>query len=145
MENIINSVGLQFDHEMEILEFHEMNKTEKEKEVEEQAPLELNSFEFFAHALFHFEGEAKGKLSSTEQSPANPVRSSSSRIEINAIKAAIIQESNQKSKLREEPTSTRDGLPDLSLGEMVVQLTIKELHCKETAGHLGTDKTIEKI
>ena len=25
------------------------------------------------------------------------------------------------------------------------QLTIKELHCKETAGHLGTDKTIEEI
>ena len=26
-----------------------------------------------------------------------------------------------------------------------IQLTINELHCKETAGHLGTDKTIEKI
>ena len=26
-----------------------------------------------------------------------------------------------------------------------VELTIKELHCKETAGHLGIDKTIEKI
>ena len=26
-----------------------------------------------------------------------------------------------------------------------VELKIKELHCKETAGHLGTDKTIKKI
>ena len=26
-----------------------------------------------------------------------------------------------------------------------VELTIKELHCKETAGHLGTENTIEKI
>ena len=26
-----------------------------------------------------------------------------------------------------------------------VELPIKELHCKETAGHLGIDKTIEKI
>ena len=26
-----------------------------------------------------------------------------------------------------------------------VELTIKELHCKETAEHLGTDNTIEKI
>ena len=26
-----------------------------------------------------------------------------------------------------------------------VELTIKELHCKETAGHLGIDKTSEKV
>ena len=26
-----------------------------------------------------------------------------------------------------------------------VELTIRELHCKEAAGHLGIDKTIEKI
>ena len=26
-----------------------------------------------------------------------------------------------------------------------IKLTIEEMHCKETAGHLGTDKTIEKI
>ena len=26
-----------------------------------------------------------------------------------------------------------------------IKLTIQEMHCKETAGHLGTDKTIEKI
>ena len=26
-----------------------------------------------------------------------------------------------------------------------IELTMKELHCTETAGHLGTDKTIERI
>ena len=26
-----------------------------------------------------------------------------------------------------------------------IEITMKELHCKETAGCLGTDKTIEKI
>ena len=26
-----------------------------------------------------------------------------------------------------------------------IELAIKELHCKETAGHLGTDKKIEKL
>ena len=57
-----------------------MKEAKEEKEEKEQEPLELNSFEFFAQALFHFEGEAKGKLSSTEQSPDNPVRSSNSRI-----------------------------------------------------------------
>ena len=36
LEKIINSVGLQFDPEMEILEFHEMRKTKEEKKMEEQ-------------------------------------------------------------------------------------------------------------
>ena len=75
VEKIINSVGLQFDPDMEILEFHEMIETAKEQEEEEIEPLELNSFEFFAQALLHFEGKAKGKLRSTEQNPANPVGS----------------------------------------------------------------------
>jgi len=26
-----------------------------------------------------------------------------------------------------------------------IKSTIQEMHCKETAGHLGTDKTIERI
>ena len=79
-----------------------MEATE-EKEEEDQEPLELNSFEFFAEALSYFERIAlrtqfngsKGELSSTEQSPANPVVSSNSRVEINSIKTAIIQENNQ--------------------------------------------------
>ena len=75
MEKIINSIGLEFDPEMEILEFHEMKEDSEDKDEEEQEPLELNSFEFFAQALLHFEGEARGKLRSSEQSPANPVES----------------------------------------------------------------------
>ena len=59
VEKIINSVGLQFNPEMEILEFHEMKEAKKKKEEEEREPLELNYFELFAKALFYFEGEAK--------------------------------------------------------------------------------------
>ena len=47
---------------------------------EEPQPIELNLFEFFIQALSYFEDEANGKLSSNEQSPATPVKSSSSRI-----------------------------------------------------------------
>ena len=73
VEKIINSVGLQVDPEMEILEFHETREATNEIEEEGIYPLELNSFKFFAQVLLHFEGEAKRKLSSTEQSPAKPV------------------------------------------------------------------------
>ena len=80
VEKIINLVGLQFNPEMEIIEYHEMMEAAERIEDEELEPLELNSFEFFsAQALFYFEGEAEDsteqsrKLSSTEQSPANPV------------------------------------------------------------------------
>ena len=45
-----------------------MATVEEEKEPE---PVELNSFEFFVQALSHFEVEARGKLSSEEQSPAS--------------------------------------------------------------------------
>ena len=45
VEKIINSVGLEFDPEMEILEFHEMRE---DSEVKNEEPLELNSLEFFA-------------------------------------------------------------------------------------------------
>ena len=61
------------DPEIEILEFHEMMEameTVKEEKIPE--PLEMNSFEFFVQALSYFEGESNGKLSSSEQSPANP-------------------------------------------------------------------------
>ena len=47
-EKIISLVGLQYDPEMEILEFHEMREaTEMRKSVKEPGPVESNSFEFF--------------------------------------------------------------------------------------------------
>ena len=69
-----------------------MKEASEDKDEEEQEPLELNSFEFFAQALLYFEGEAKGKLSSSEQSPASPVENRNKRIEINTIKTIIIKE-----------------------------------------------------
>ena len=95
VENIINALGLEFDPEIEILEFSEMmgamGTVEEEKEPK---PVELNSFEFFVQALSYFENEARGQLSSSEQITATPVESLNPRIEINAIKTAILQESN---------------------------------------------------
>ena len=107
---------------MEILEFHEMTvEMETVQSEEEPEPVELNSFEFFVQALSLFEVEAEWKLSTNEQSPATPVRSSSSRIKINVIKTAIIQDeySCDLSNLLDESTSTREGSADLSLGEML--------------------------
>ena len=93
-------------------------ETVEEEEIPE--PLDLNSFEFFVQALSYFEGKANGKLSSSEQSPATPVGSSSSRLEINAIKTAILQEtSDDESKLLDEVTSTPETSSDLSLEEML--------------------------
>ena len=123
MEKIINLVGLQFDPKLEILEFHEMVEAKQDSEKEETEP---NSFEFFAQALLYFEGEAKGKLSSTEQSPDNPVESWNKRIDINSIKTTIIQEYQQElSKLLEEPTSTHERSSDLSFGEVILNLLTK--------------------
>ena len=93
-------------------------ETVEEEEIPE--PLDLNSFEFFVQALSYFEGKANGKLSSSEQSPATPVGSSSSRLEINAIKTAILQDTiDDKSKLLDETTSTLETSSDLSLEEML--------------------------
>ena len=121
VEKIINLVGLEFDPEIKILELHEMMEameTVKEEEIPE--PLELNSFEFFVQALSYFEGEANGKLSLSEQSPATPVGSSSSRFEINAIETAILQEINDdESKFLDESTSTPETSSDFSLDEML--------------------------
>ena len=119
-EKIIYSVGLQFGPEMEILEFHKLTKEmEMVQSEEEPEPVELNSFKFFVQALSYFEDEADRKLSSHEKSPAIPVGSSSSRIEINAIKTVIIQDeySSDWSKPLDESTSTREGSPDLLLGK----------------------------
>ena len=58
-EKIINSVGVQFDPEVEILEFYEMMEAmEAVAEKMEPEPIELNSFEFFVQALSYFEGDA---------------------------------------------------------------------------------------
>ena len=64
-----------------------MEAMEKEKSDEEPDPVELNSFEFFVQALSYLEGEAKGKLSSSERARA------CSRIVIIEIKSAILNES----------------------------------------------------
>ena len=119
VDKIINAVGLEFDPKIEILEFSEMigamGTVGEEKEPE---PVELNSFEFFVQALSHFEGEARGQLSSGEQSPATPVESLSPRVEINAIKTAILQESHSNwSKLLDESPSTLNGPSGLLIGE----------------------------
>ena len=46
VEKMTNAVGLEFDPEIEILEFHEiMGAMETVEEIPE--PLEFNSFEFF--------------------------------------------------------------------------------------------------
>ena len=56
VEKIINSVGLEFDPDVEIIEFGEMvGATEKEKEENEQVSPELNSLEPFVQALSYFE------------------------------------------------------------------------------------------
>ena len=51
-------MGLEFESDIEILEFSEMIGTTEMEEETETVPLEFNSFEFFANALSYFEGEA---------------------------------------------------------------------------------------
>ena len=50
-----------------------MEAIEIAEEEEEPEQVELNSFQLFVKALSYFEGEAKGKLSSDEQSPSTTV------------------------------------------------------------------------
>ena len=68
VENIINSVGLEFDPEMEILEFHEMKEASECKDEEEQELLELNSFEFLPKHFYTL--RAKRKENSVHQNGA---------------------------------------------------------------------------
>ena len=75
VEKIINSVGLEFESDIEIIEFSQMIGTTEIKEEKEQDLTEINYFEFFTHPLSYFEGEALGQLSSEEQSPASPMAS----------------------------------------------------------------------
>ena len=83
VEKIINSVGLEFDPEIEILEFGQMiGATETSEEDKEPDPVELNSVEFFVQALSYFEGEANGHLSSGEKSPASPAANLTSEFQV---------------------------------------------------------------
>ena len=116
---IINSVGLKFDPEIEILEFGEMvGATVTVEEEKEPEPVEQNSFEFSVQALSILEGEAFGQLSPEGQSPAPLGTSSDPIIEINAEKTALIQESHYNwSKLPDESPSTLNGPSGLLIGE----------------------------
>ena len=69
-------MGLQYEGEIEIVEFHNMIESEAQEENpdEESDPVELNSLEFFIKAMSYFEGENNGELSSVEQSPVSLVR-----------------------------------------------------------------------
>ena len=50
-------MGLQFDRNIEVQEFHNTIEATKEVESEEkQDPIELNSSEFFIQALTYFAG-----------------------------------------------------------------------------------------
>ena len=122
IEKIINSVGLECDPDIEILEFGEMvGATENKREENGQVPPELNSFDFFAQALLYFEGEANGQLSSEEQSPASLGKSSSSIFEINAIKTIILQD-DWEVKTRKESTST----PDRPSGPLLEEMSYED-------------------
>ena len=99
-----------------------------EESIEEPEPFELNSFEFFVQALSFFEGEAKGTLGTNKPSPASPVKSENSRLEINSIKSEILRESRQSGwdELL-EPTCTQKESPDSSLEETLDDDSITNL------------------
>ena len=124
-------MGLQYESDVEIIEFHHMVKFEaQEGNLEEiPDPVELNSLEFFIKALSYFEKKANGKLSSSEPSPASLVRSETQRFDINAIKTALLDECKQcgSSQLLNDPTSTRDGSNDSLLGETKDDCSITNL------------------
>ena len=121
IEKIINSVGLQYESDVEIIEFHHMVKFEaQEGNLEEiPDPVELNSLEFFIKALSYFEKKANGKLSSSEPSPASLVRSETQRFDINAIKTALLDECKQfgTSHLLNDPISTPEESSNCLPGE----------------------------
>ena len=65
-------MGLQYESNIEIIEFHDMIEFEaQEGDLEEiPDPVELNSLEFFIKALSYFEEEANVQLSLSGPSPA---------------------------------------------------------------------------
>ena len=133
VKKIINSVGLQYESEIEILEFHDMINA-LEESIEEPDPFKLNSFEFFIQELSFFEGEAKGTVGSSEPDPASPVKSADSRFEINPNKSEILGKSRQYGwNQLLESMSSREESPDSSLEEswITIQLqTLSSTHLK---------------
>ena len=131
VEKIINSVGLQYESNMEIIEFHNIIEFEaQEGDLEERPDLvELNSLDFFIKALLYFEEEAHGQLSSSEPSPASLVRREIQRFEINAIRTALIENCKQfgSRQLLNDPISTRDGSDDSLFGELKDDCSITNL------------------
>ena len=96
-DKIINLLEIANIEEVEVIEFYNLTiEEEEEQEIPylsdngDSDPIELSSLDFFISALSFFEGEAKGKLSPIEQSPASPVRSKNSIINTE-IRNAIIQ------------------------------------------------------
>ena len=131
VEKIINSVGLQYESDMEIIEFHDIVESEAQEGDLEEIPdlVELNSLDFFIKALLYFEEDAHGQLSSSEPSPASLVRSETQQFNINAIKTALIDNCKQfgSSQLLTDPISTRDGSKDSLLGELKDDSSITNL------------------
>ena len=126
----LNAVGLQYEGEIEIVEFHNMIGSEAQEENPDEDPVELNSLEFFIKALSYFEGEANGQLSSSEQSPASLVRSETQRCNINAIKTALLAERKQcgSSQILNDPINTREESSHSLLGEKEVERSISNLN-----------------
>ena len=85
-------MGLQYESDMEIIEFHDIVEFEAQEGDLEEIPdlVELNSLEFFIKALLYFEEDAHEQLRSSKQSPASLVRSETQQFDINAIKTALI-------------------------------------------------------
>ena len=112
IEKIINSVGLQYESDIEIIEFHDNIEFEaQEEDLEEITDLfKLNTIEIFIKTLSYFEEEANGQLSSTEPSIASLVRSETQRFDINAIKSALLEECKKfgTSQLLNDPISTQE-------------------------------------
>ena len=142
-------MGLQYEGEIEIVEFHNMIESEAQEENpdEESDPVELSSLEFFIKALSYFEGDANGQLSSSEQSPASLVRSETQRLNINAIKTALLAEHKQcgSSQLLDDPISTREESSYSLLGEKEVERSISNLNvCAMEINNIGHQQQADK-
>ena len=79
-DKIINYICIDNIEEVEIIEFcnliqdEEVEETTYSSDKIEPDPIELNSLDFLVSAMSFFDGEAKGKLSPSGQSPAIPLR-----------------------------------------------------------------------
>ena len=137
-EKIINAVGLQFEEEIEIVEFHNMIESEAQEEnlEEESDPVELNLLEFFLKALSYFEEETNGP-----QQEAKPNNSTST-----AIKTALLADYKQfgSSRLLNDPISTRKESLHSLLGQKEVGRSISNLNfcAMEVNNIVGTNSKL---